>query len=285
MLEGHHLVRDALAHHHPLEAVFVEPDAPDRSTLARCGVPVYELEPGTLAKVVDTVTPQPVAAIAPMPSTDDAVVDEIIGDGGMVMVLAGVSDPGNAGTLLRVAEAAGVGAVLFCDEAVDPFAPKCVRASAGSILHVPVTSGASDPSTCCRRSAVAAHDGSPLARAAASPMTAPTSPVRSHSCSAASRTASESLEPVLDGWTHVPMAGQAESLNVGVTGAVICFEAARQRARARRVMQERRPSRAHRQRGRVHGQPRAAQPAHVDQGVHVGAAQPLGPTSTTIRSG
>ena len=141
MLEGRHLVRDALEHGHALEAIFVERGAHDIDPDG-CSVPVHELEPGVLAKITDTVTPQPVVAIAPMPDDDAGVVDRTMGDGGMVVVLAGVSDPGNAGTLVRIAEAAGVGAVLFCDEAVDPFAPKCVRASAGSIMHVPVTSGA-----------------------------------------------------------------------------------------------------------------------------------------------
>ncbi len=59
----------------------------------------------------------------------------------MVMVLVDVRDPGNAGTMIRTADAAGVGAVIRCDGSVDPSNPKTVRASAGSIFHVPVVSG------------------------------------------------------------------------------------------------------------------------------------------------
>jgi TrmH family RNA methyltransferase len=231
VLEGRHLVRDALEHGHALEAIFVERGAHDIDRDG-CSVPVHELEPGVLAKITDTVTPQPVVAIAPMPDDDAGVVDRTMGDGGMVVVLAGVSDPGNAGTLVRIAEAAGVGAVLFCDEAVDPFAPKCVRASAGSIMHVPVTSGARSVQLLesigeggGRRLAAGALRGDPYDR---TDLTGPLALV----LGSEAHGVPDALEPVLDSWTHVPMHGRAESLNVGVTGAVICFEAARQRRHA-----------------------------------------------------
>jgi TrmH family RNA methyltransferase len=231
VLEGRHLVRDALEHGHALEAIFVEPGAHDIDPDG-CSVPVHELEPGVLAKITDTATPQPVVAIAPMPDDDAGVVDRTMGDGGMVVVLAGVSDPGNAGTLVRIAEAAGVGAVLFCDEAVDPFAPKCVRASAGSIMHVPVTSGARSVQLLeaigeggGRRLAAGALRGDSYDR---TDLTGPLALV----LGSEAHGVPDALEPVLDSWTHVPMRGRAESLNVGVTGAVICFEAARQRRHA-----------------------------------------------------
>jgi TrmH family RNA methyltransferase len=231
VLEGRHLVHDALEHGHPLQAIFVEPGDLDLD-LDKGGVPVHEVEPGTLAKVADTVTPQAVAAIAPMPDNDEAVVDEVLGDRGMVVVLAGVGDPGNAGTLIRVAEAAGVGAVLFCDEAVDPFSPKCVRASAGSILHVPVTSGARSVQLLeaiggrgGRRLAAGAGRGDPYDR---TDLTGPLALV----LGSESHGVPDELGSVLDGWTHIPMAGHAESLNVGVTGAILCFEAARQRTQS-----------------------------------------------------
>ena len=60
-----------------------------------------------------------------------------------MLVLVEVSDPGNAGTILRSAEAAGAAAVVFCAGSVDPFNPKTVRASAGSMFHVPIVEGIS----------------------------------------------------------------------------------------------------------------------------------------------
>src|SRR5207245_10121758 len=66
---------------------------------------------------------------------------EIVQDVTLAVGCVGVSDPGNAGTLLRSAEAAGVGAVVCCDGSVDVYNPKTVRASAGALFHVPVVAG------------------------------------------------------------------------------------------------------------------------------------------------
>lgn len=243
MLEGPNLVGDALVHGHPLEAIFAETGAERASSEAEAeaeadraglveqaeaaGVPVYELEPGVLARVGDAATPQGVAAIAPMPESDEHVADRALATGGLVLVLAGVSDPGNAGTLVRIAEAAGVGAVRFCDGAVDPFAPKVVRASAGSILHVPVTSGDRSVHVLeaiggCggRRFGAAARLGLPYDEADLRGPAAIVLGNEAHGLPAA-------LGPLIDEWVHVPMAGRVESLNVAVTGAVLCFEAAR----------------------------------------------------------
>lgn len=230
LLEGPHLVQDALDHGHALEAIFVEPGI--AVDLAGRVVPVHELEPGVLARVGDAVTPQGMVAIAPMPQSDEGVVDKVVEGCGVVLVLAGVSDPGNAGTLLRVAEAAGVGAVLFCDEAVDPFAPKCVRASAGSILHVPVTSGVRSVHVLeaiggrgGRRVGAAAHRGEPYDRADLRGPVALVVGSEAHGIPDATAEA-------VDEWVHIPMTGHVESLNVAVTGALVCFEAARQRDRS-----------------------------------------------------
>ncbi len=100
-----------------------------------------EVTPDVLARAVDTVTPNGLAAIAPRVevSVPDAVLAAATGP--LALVLVDVADPGNAGTLLRAAEASGAAAVVFCGSSVDPSNPKCVRASAGAIFHVPVASG------------------------------------------------------------------------------------------------------------------------------------------------
>src|SRR5438874_1350622 len=143
LLEGPILVDDALEHGHPLEAVFAEP--PMAAAYRDRGIDCSEVAPGTLAKVLDTVTPQAVVAIATMPAADlESVAESLttaVGLEGCAVVLDGVADPGNGGAVLRSAEAAGFGAVLFRGGSGDPFVFKCVRASAGSILHLPVVSG------------------------------------------------------------------------------------------------------------------------------------------------
>src|SRR5690606_30944746 len=121
----------------PVEVVdvYAEPGAPaDVVAAARAaGVPVHDVADGALARATSPVTPQPMAAIAAIPAAPDPA--SVLH--GLVLVLVGVADPGNAGTLFRVAEAAGASAVVSGGDAVDVWNPKVVRASAGSILRVP----------------------------------------------------------------------------------------------------------------------------------------------------
>ena len=144
VVEGPELLSVALDAGAVVESVYVAPEGRanpgvaavvDRSFAS--GIRVFDLLPGVVERVADTVHPQPVLAVvgfAPAPA-------EVARDLSMVMVLVDVRDPGNAGTMIRTADAAGVGAVIHCDGSVDPTNPKTVRASAGSIFHVPVVSG------------------------------------------------------------------------------------------------------------------------------------------------
>jgi TrmH family RNA methyltransferase len=194
------------------------------------GVRVHVLPPGAIArfKATDVVTPQGIVAVAAMPDTH---VDGGLGvaESSLVLVLCGISDPGNAGTILRMAEASGVGAVLFCDGSVDPFAPKCVRASAGSIFHVPVVSGGAPVQVLeamggrgVQRLGTDARRGKPYDEV---DLTGPFALVLGNE----SHGLPPDLADHLDGWIHVPMAGDVESLNVAMAASVICFDAARQR--------------------------------------------------------
>src|SRR2546423_5616326 len=87
-------------------------------------------------ELAQTVTPQGLLAIC---GFVDVPLAGITGKGqpGLVALLANVRDPGNAGTVLRTADAAGAHAVVFADASVDPYNGQCVRASAGSLFHLP----------------------------------------------------------------------------------------------------------------------------------------------------
>jgi TrmH family RNA methyltransferase len=146
-----------------------------------------------------------------------------------ILVLCGVSDPGNAGTIVRMAEAAGVGAVLFCDGSVDPFAPKCVRASAGSIFHVPVVFGGNPVQVLeaingrgVQLLGTDARLGKPYDEI---DLTGPFALVLGNE---AHGLADDELA-ALDELVTIPHAGRAESLNVAMAGTVCCFEASRVR--------------------------------------------------------
>ena len=186
------------------------------------GARVFELAPGVVDRVASTVTPQPVLAV--FATLDVASVPE---DADFVVVMADVRDPGNAGTVLRTADASGVGAVVFCGGTVDPYNPKTVRSSAGSIFHVPVVL-AEDPVTLLaelgasgrRRLGAVVRGGQDYV---AVDWSSPTALVLGNEAWGLP----EGLP--LDGVVGIPMAGRAESLNVGMACAVLCFEALRQR--------------------------------------------------------
>jgi len=234
LIDGPVLVADALRMHVPLEAIYVEAgtnaDLVDDATAA--GVMVHVVPAGQMQRYTDVTTPQGVVAIAPTPSlTVQDVLDRA--DAAPVVVLCEVSDPGNAGTIVRMAEAAGVGAVLFCDGSVDPFAPKCVRASAGSIFHVPVVSGGKPVQVLeaikgrdVQLLGTDARRGKPYDEVELSTPFALVLGNEAHGLP-------DEIANHLDAWVHVPMTGDVESLNVAMAASVICFDAARQRRSAR----------------------------------------------------
>ncbi|MCU1450159.1 MAG: rRNA methylase [Acidimicrobiales bacterium] len=221
------LLAEAVAADAVVEEVFVAPggddEAVDRAVAA--GARRHDLAAGVLERVADTVTPQPVAAIV-------AAVDvelEALGRGDLFVVCVDVRDPGNLGTVLRIAEASGASGVICCEGSVDTYSPKTVRASAGSLFHVPVVAGGEPLEVLdrlgrwdMRRLGTDARTGTPYDEV---PLTSPTAIVlgnEAHGLPA-------DLAAGLDDTITIPMVGRTESLNVGMAAAVLCFEAARQR--------------------------------------------------------
>jgi TrmH family RNA methyltransferase len=221
VVEGPKLVAEAIAAGAPVEAVYVAEgerfDAGD--------VPVRTLQRGVLERVADTVTPQPVLAVC---GAVDVPLDAV-GDATFVVVCVDLQDPGNAGTILRSAEASGAGAVVFAGASVDVSNPKAVRASAGSLFHVPVVNGGDAVAVLeelgrrgLRRLGTVARGGESLDDV---DLTGPVALVlgnEAHGLPA-------EVDARLDGHLTIPMAGRSESLNVGMATSVLCFETARQR--------------------------------------------------------
>ncbi len=104
-------------------------------TASRAGLRVHPMTERAAASLSETVTPQGLVAVCELPAPD--LDGALSGSPSLVAVLLDISDPGNAGTVLRVADAAGCSAVLFAGETVDPYNGKAVRASTGSLFHVP----------------------------------------------------------------------------------------------------------------------------------------------------
>lgn len=229
VLDGPTLLTDALAAGVVVEECFVEPGALSRHAVARAveaaskaGATVHEVR-GGLAGHLDVVTPNGVASVAVTP-------DRRPGDDGpsLDLVLVEVSDPGNAGTLLRTAEAVGARSVVLTDGSVDAWSPKVVRASAGSGLRVPVRGG--DPEAVLRdlgeqgvmRVGTRGRDGRTPEAIDLTGRVALVLGSEAHGLPTA-------LEPLVDEWVSLPMGGAVESLNVAVAGSVLAYEVARQR--------------------------------------------------------
>ncbi len=101
------------------------------------GVRVSPITDRAAAGLSETVTPQGIVAVCSL--LDRPLEGLLDGTARLVAVLDGVADPGNAGTVIRVADAAGADAVILTGDSVDPHNGKCVRASAGSVFHLPLT--------------------------------------------------------------------------------------------------------------------------------------------------
>ena len=182
----------------------------------------------------ETITPQGLVAVCSL--LDVPVATALAARPGLVAVLAGVADPGNAGTVVRVADAAGAGAVLFAGDTVDPHNGKAVRASTGSIFHVPIARvpDPSDVLDACRAAglAVLVADGhgeldlhDPHAAALLAGPVAWVFGGEAHGVPAS----------VLHGADHrvrVPIHGLAESLNLATAAAVCLYASVAARSRA-----------------------------------------------------
>jgi len=236
--EGAELLRVALRAGKPVESVYLAPEgANDPLTAEACqhavaaGARLFPLAPGVLERVADTVTPQPILAVLPMVDDPTPLGVEWAPavPGALVMVMVDVRDPGNAGTVLRTADAAGVTSVIFAGESVDPYNPKTVRSSAGSLFHVPfsvqgdaVALAATMVTAGYRTLATMVRQGDDYA---ALDWSVPTAVFLGNESSGLG----DNVRDALSGSVMIPMDGQAESLNVGTASAVICFEALRQR--------------------------------------------------------
>ncbi len=208
------------------------------------GVSAAVVSGEVMAELAQTVTPQGLLAVCRF--LDVPLADLAAGRPRLVAVLANVRDPGNAGTVLRTADAAGADGVVFTAASVDPYNSKCVRSSAGSLFHLPVVTGA-DPAAAAvaLRAAglrVLAADGSAarvLDLAAPPAAAGPALEAAGLEAPTAWLFGNEAwglpadLLALADEAVAVPIYGGAESLNLAAAAAVCLYASAtRQRAAA-----------------------------------------------------
>ncbi len=230
MLEGPRVVEGALDRDAPLEALYLGPGAETafRPLVERAralGIPVSVLDDGVLEKLGTTRTPQPVLGVA---TGITRPLGPVAGSS-VVVAAVDVGDPGNLGTILRSAEAAGADAVIVCGDSVDAQSPKVVRSSAGAVFGLLVME-TDDPMDAMHSLAA---DGRPrLGARARGGLPYDEADLRGRCAFVVGNEARglpAAVQDALDATLTIPMAPGAESLNVAMATTVLVFEAARQR--------------------------------------------------------
>jgi RNA methyltransferase, TrmH family len=230
LAEGPQAVRESLAHDPPPRELFVtdtaarrHADLLDRAQAA--GVPVSAVTDRAAAGLSETSTPQGIVAVCA--ALDVPLATALAGTPRLVAVLADVRDPGNAGTVLRSADAAGADAVVLAGDSVDPYNGKTVRASAGSLFHLPVVRGAAlaDALAAARAAGltVLAADGAGERELTDLPeLAGPTAWLFGNEAWGLP----ERTGALADARIRIPISPRAESLNLAAAAAVCLFASA-----------------------------------------------------------
>jgi RNA methyltransferase, TrmH family len=211
-----------------LRDVFVQDPAEHEDLIDRlkaAGVPVWTVGTDVIKALTETITPQGVVAVASNPTVDLGSVQ----DPKLVVLLADVRDPGNAGTLIRSALAAGASAIVFAKGSVDPLHPKVARSAASAVFGLPVIRGIElEQAIDGLRSAGLTMIGTSASAPSMyeSDLTTPVTIVLGNEAWGLA----PEIEALMDVSVGIPMPGPAESLNVSVAGSVLLFEALRQRS-------------------------------------------------------
>jgi RNA methyltransferase, TrmH family len=222
IIEGPTLLEEARRSGIVFEEVFGTDDAlrtnaPLVAALETGGAPAYAIAERALARISDVETPTGILAVAVLPDSDLAA---ILDRPGVVLLLAGINDPGNAGTLLRSAEAFGAAGVLFGRGGADPWSPKVVRSAMGSIFRLPVAAVTAEAvgaaAAAAGRPIVAATlEGEPLAEA-----------VLPANAIVAIGNERHGVAGFLSRWdreVRIEQASATESLNAAVAGSIILY--------------------------------------------------------------
>jgi len=229
-IEGFRILEEAIRSGLRFRAVFFSESAIPRADrlLSQLGAQVETLLlPDKLfSSAVPSDAPQGVAALARWKefSLDDVLAKSLAGP---ILVIAGVQDPGNLGTILRSAEAFGAGGILLGRGTVSPYNPKVVRASAGSVFRLPLARAKLSESLGAMKDhglrlvGTASHQGTPLHQAK---LSGPLAIFIGSEGAGLSRDLIKEMDEVV----AIPQAPQVESLNVGVATSIVLYEVRRQ---------------------------------------------------------
>src|SRR5271165_5099756 len=232
-IEGEHLLLEAIAGSLRLAAVFIRAGSEhllDALNLSET-TEILSLPPDVFASAVSTESPQGIAALVEPPAftLDDVLRAQTTP---LLLIAAGLQDPGNLGSLIRSAEAFGATGFITLPGTVNPWNQKALRASAGSVFRLPVVAAIEDEVF----AALATHNIATLAAVAAEgepltqhDLTRPTALILGNEGSGIPM---EILSRTMHRIT-IPTPGPVESLNAAIAGSILLYEASRQRAAAK----------------------------------------------------
>lgn len=231
LLEGPQAAREALAFRpDTLVELYATPSAMERHQDIRdaardAGIEVEFTTEAVLDAMADTVTPQGIVAVARQAPT--SLNDVFAGSPRLIAICEEVRDPGNLGTIIRAADAAGADAVILTGRTVDPYNPKVVRATTGSLFHLPVAVGADLATTVARAHAagmrvIAADVAGDDFLAGRNLLADPTAWLFGNEA----RGLEDEARAYADLSLRLPIYGRAESLNLATAASVCLYETA-----------------------------------------------------------
>jgi len=227
-IEGEHLLLEAVRSGIEIAAVFFR--SGDEASLARielgARVEVIELPPEIFLSAVTTESPQGIAALVTPKSF--SLDDVLRGEVPLVVIAAGLQDPGNLGTLIRSAEAFGASGVVTLPGTVSQWNAKAMRASSGSVFRIPVMAVGEDE-VLSRLRSLGIQTLAAVAEQGVSATEAPLSGPVALMIGNEGRGLSAKLLARADGRITIPCPGPVESLNAAIAGGILLYEASRQR--------------------------------------------------------
>lgn len=194
------------------------------------GAELYAVSEQVMKKIADTESPQILTAVAAKPSHS---LENLQNKSGTILVLDRISDPGNLGTIIRTADASGIDAVVLLEGCTDAFAPKAVRATMGSVLHVPIIEGIAEQDLIVWASSEGYELLATCLDGAESLYTTKLKNKIAIVIGSEAVGVSDELLKAAKKKVYIPMDGQAESLNAAVAAGVVMFECLRQRLAAK----------------------------------------------------
>lgn len=191
---------------------------------------VYRVSGNMFEKISDTVNPQGILAVCHILEEDTENV--VYGEDQFYVILENVTDPGNMGTIIRTADAAGVDGIFLTKGCVDIYNPKVIRATMGSIFHLPIYRNADGIKLVKNMNKMGINTLAAHLKGDRVPYDVDMTKGCAVIIGNEAKGLSDDLRDVAESLVKIPMPGKAESMNAGVAAGVLIYEAVRQRIKA-----------------------------------------------------